>query len=39
MISSPQEQVRDTTIASENGSSNEKLENGTPPPQDLHDTF
>ncbi|KAJ0082523.1 hypothetical protein Patl1_11331 [Pistacia atlantica] len=40
MTSPPQEQgVRDTTIASENGSSDERLENGTSPPQDLPGTF
>ncbi|XP_031281473.1 uncharacterized protein LOC116139967 isoform X2 [Pistacia vera] len=35
MTSPPQEQVTDTTIASENSSSDEKLENETSPPQDL----
>ncbi|KAJ0082526.1 hypothetical protein Patl1_11337 [Pistacia atlantica] len=40
MTSPLQEQgVRDTTIASENGSSDKKLENGTSPPQDLPGTF
>ncbi|KAJ0016951.1 hypothetical protein Pint_11007 [Pistacia integerrima] len=38
MTSPPQEQgVSDRTIASENSSSDEKLENGTSPPQDLPD--
>ncbi|KAJ0082894.1 hypothetical protein Patl1_11344 [Pistacia atlantica] len=36
MTSPPQEQgVRDTTIASENSLSDEKIENGTSLPQDL----
>ncbi|KAJ0018581.1 hypothetical protein Pint_11206 [Pistacia integerrima] len=40
MTSPRQEQgVSDTTIASENSSSNEKLENETSPPQDLLVTF
>ncbi|KAJ0018577.1 hypothetical protein Pint_11202 [Pistacia integerrima] len=40
LITSPsQEQVRDTTIASENSLSDEKIENGTSPPQDLPGMF
>ncbi|KAJ0016823.1 hypothetical protein Pint_11179 [Pistacia integerrima] len=40
MTSPPQEQgVRDTIIASKNGSSDEKLENGTSPPQELPGMF